>query len=416
MPRDVTIRTNQARFDQVAWILVNKVRSNEFPFNIMWLPQNATPDEFKKDPLVLSRAIFFANMFMRGQVQSNYIYGQAMKLLMAHPELMDPAFMSQEWVDVQYVFDRVAPFIKYRLFEMPRLILDAFRRLQEDWGGDPRKLIEGIEDSDELSGTNSHELHLRMVNIESIPKKRRHERQGRGIIGVRPKIANLFAYFMRALQLMEHAKTTEVAFDFHAERIFTVTGAIILGGTDPVRFEDVTRIGSKMAETFCLNHNVPTNELADGFWWFSKAMCARAPGNRTLGRSKRPDHNKSQRHTIDYKPQPRVKVTLKFYQPDWSKQRDVRAYELSCGKCALEHLCTLNLSSGFYGEEGTLRTQPRTKPLPHLFGHGNLHHQTSGKPKLPDEVPSDEPLEPMPVLVGLDISREQRKPDPTLDL
>lgn len=415
MPRDVRVRTDQDRFDQVAWILVNMVRSNTYPFNIMWLPQHATPAQLKEDTLVLSRAIFFANMFMRGQVQSNYIYGQAMKICLAHPELIDPEFMSRPEIDVQYVFERIEPYIKYRLFEMPRLILDAFRRLQEDWGGDPRKLVEGIDDPDDPSGTNSHELHLRMVNIESIPKKHRHERQMRGIVGVRPKIANLFAYFMRALRLMEQAKTTEVAFDFHAERIFIVNGAIILEGTDPVRFEDVTRIGSKMAEDFCIRNNVPTNELADGFWWFSKAMCAKAPGNRTLGRSKRKDHNKGKRHTLDYKPGPRQKVTLKFYEPDWSRQKDVRAYELSCGRCALEHLCTLNLSSGFYGEEGTLRTQPRTKPLPHLFynGYGGLPHQTSGKPKVPDP-PSQAP-EKLPVLLGFEDLPEQRKPAPDPD-
>jgi len=398
MGRQVTVRVDKTRFDQTARLLVKAVLANEFPFNIMWLPQNATPPELKKDLLVLSRAIFFANMFMRGQVKSDYIYGQAMKICLASPELIDPDFMSRSDTTVEYVFERVKPFIRYRLFEMPRLVLDAFRRLQEDWGGDPRKIVEGIDDPDDPTGTNSVKLHHRMVNIESIPKKHRHPEQMRGIVGIRPKIANLFAYFMRAQKMMAHASKTEVAFDFHACRTFVVTGGLVLEGNGQVRFEDVTRIGSKAAEEFCIENNVPTNVLADGFWWHSKAMCAKAPGNRTLGRSKRKDHSKEERHTLDYKPRAREKVVLRMHQPDWSNPKDVRYYELSCGRCILEEYCTLNLSSGFYGEEGALKTQPRTKPMPHLFynGHGGLPHQTSGKPK-PPEPPKKDKVQ-LPVL------------------
>jgi len=409
MPRDVTIRTDQARFDQVAHILVEEVRANKFPFDIMWLPQNATPEKFKKDMLTLSRSIFTANLWMRGQVQSSYIYGQVMKMLEVHPELMDPEFMSQPHIDERYVFERVEPYVKYRLFEMPGILLQAQRRLLEDWGGDPRKLVEGIDDPNHPSGTSTKLLHRRMVNIDVIPKRQRHLEQMRGFVGVRQKIANLFAYFMRALRLMDPEGKMEPAFDLHAIRTFTVTGAIILEGEGVPRFEDVTRVGSQLAERFCLENDVPTNVLADGYWWHSKAMCARAPGNRTLGRSKRKDKNKKKRHKLGYKPQAREKVELAFYQPDWSKQKDVRAYELSCGKCALESLCSLNFSSGFYGEEGTLRTQPRTKPFPHLFGHGELPHQTSGKPKPPELEPALK-ITRLPKLTGLDISRKQRKP------
>lgn len=397
MPRDVNVRTNKVRFDQVARLLVEEVEANKFPFDIMWLPQHATPPELKKDPLVLSRAIFFANLFMRGQVQSNYIYRQAMKICLASPEVIDPVFMSQEHVDERYVFDRIAPFIEYRLFEMPGIVLQAFRRLQEDWAGDPRKLVEGIDDPDHPSGTSSVRLHRRMVNIDQIPKKHRHPEQMRGFVGVREKIANLFAYFMRALELMSHEEKTEVAFDFHACRTFTATGGLILEGSDPVRFEDVTRIGSKLAEEFCLGNNIPSNKLSDGFWWHSKAMCAKAPGNRTLGRSKRKDHNKDKRHSLDYKPQTRQKIELKMYVPDWSKPRDVRQYERSCGKCILEQYCTINVSSGFYGEEGTFKTQPRTKPIPHLFGERGLpHHAAPKKEEPPEEVVEETPLPLLP--------------------
>ncbi len=398
------VLVNKVRFDQVAHILVEKVRSNEFPFNIMWLPQNATPPELKaQGPLILSRAIFFANLWMRGQVQSNYIYRQAMKICMAHPEIIDPDFMSHEWVDDQYVLDRVGPFIEYRLFEMPGIILSAFRRLKEDWGGDPRKLIEGIGDPDDPSGTSSEKLHRRMVNIDSITPGRRHPEQMRGFVGIREKIANLFPYFMRALELMSHDGKDEPAFDFHAGRTFIGTGGIILEGPGPFRFESVTRIGSKLAEQFCKENDIPTNLLADGYWWHSKAMCAKAPGNRTLGRSKRKVKNRRKRHKLGYKPQKRPAAELTMYQPDWSRQRDVRQYERSCGKCALSDLCILNVPSGFYGEEGSFKTQPRTKPLPTLFGHGALPHHTNSGAKKADEEEKKPRRQYLPVLPGLDI-------------
>lgn len=385
MPRDVIVRADKARFDQAAHILVNQVRGNKFPFNIMWLPQHATPPELKKDMLVLSRTIFFANLFMRGTVQSNHIYKQAMKICVASPEIIDPKFMSQGCVDEQYVFERIQPYIKYRLFEMPRIVLGAFRRLEEDWGGDPRKLVEGIDDPDDPTGINSAKLHRRMVNIKQIPLKRLHPEQMRGFVGIREKIANLFAYFMRALDLMAHTTKTEVAFDFHACRTFIATGGIILEGEGIPRFEDVTRVGSKLAEAFCIENKIATNLLADGFWWNSKALCAKAPGNRTLGRSKREDIRKGERHQLGYKPQKRQKANLRLYVPDYSNQRDVLQYERSCGVCSLAGLCTINVASGFYGEEGTFKTQPRTEPMPHLFAEQGLHHHGVAKRPEPTE-------------------------------
>jgi hypothetical protein len=411
MARQVSIRVDKARFDQVAHILVAEVRANKFPFNIMRLPQDATPEVLRKDMLTLARAVFIANLLMRGQVQSNYIFGQAMKMCVDYPELMDPEFMSQPHIDEDYVHERVVKYVKYRSFESKRIILEAQRRLKEDWGGDPRNIVKGIDDPGLPPGMGTKILHRRMVNIESINKKDRHPDQLRGIIGARPKIANLLPYFMRSVNLMDPKGKMEPAFDFHAIRTFTATGGLIFEGADPVRFEDVTRIGSQLAEAFCIENDVPTNVLADGFWWFSKTMCARAPGNRTLGRSKRKDPHKEARHTSDYKPQKREKIELKFYEPDWSKLKDVKAYELSCGRCVLDPYCTLNVSSGFYGEEGTVKTQPRTKPLPHLFhnGHGGLPHQTSGKLKPSDPV--KKPKVAPPVLAGFEDLPELLKPD-----
>jgi hypothetical protein len=346
--------------------------------------------------------MFGVCFLMRGTIKSELAIKQMVKMHAAHPELFDPEFLSQPHINAEYIFERLRNFIRFRLFELSRLWLDGFRRMQEDWAGDPLNIFDGVEDS--------AELYRRMVNIESIPKSKRVPDKLRGFVGCREKIANMFAYFLLEAWLIKPIKTSS-PFDFHNGRTFIVTEAIILEGDGPFRFEDVTGIGSAAVEEYGIRNNVSMEVMSNAFWLPSTYLCSRAPGNKTVGRDRTKNVRKGERHRLDYKPRKREKQDLKMYQPDWSSVTDVLQYELTCGRCLLAKagLCKLNVGAGFFYESGQYVASPRSEPIPHLFAKEGLGHHHSGK-KRPPEREADPVKEPLPVLTGLDVSLVQRKP------
>ncbi len=387
------------RVAEVCGILVRAFDRNEFPYNIGTEPQDMLPERIKADPKTHSLFLFGACYLMRGTIQSDYAFKQLIAIHERWPELFDPEFLSQPEVTVAYVYDRFKEYLKYRLFEIPRLWLDGFRRLKEDWGGDPRNIFDGVEDS--------AELYRRVVNIESICKSSRASDKLRGFVGFRPKIANMLAYFFFDAALVKEFVTSS-PFDFHNARGFIGPKAIELHGKS-IRFEHVTEVGSAMVEEYCRDHHVPTKKVAAALWVLSTTLCRNAPGNRTLNRVKSKEANKreGERHKLDYRPQKREQTELKLYEPDWSKPEDVLAHELSCGLCPIRHLCSVNVAAGFYYEDGSFRTQPRTEPLPHLFNrHGLPYHAPEKRP-----VPQYDKGEvvALPLLPGE--WPEQRKPE-----
>lgn len=365
---------NPARVEEICARLVGALERDEFPYNVGTEPQELIPASIRADRLKHSLFLFGACFFMRGTIQSDYAFKQLLAIYEIHPELYNPQFLSASDIDKRYVFDRFKPFIKYRLFEISEIWLDGFRRLHEDWSGDPRNIFVGVHDADEL--------YRRVVNINSHPKWKKVRNKMRGFLGYRSKIANMLAYFLMEAGLVEEFVTSS-PFDFHNARVFLGGGALRLEGKALYRYEDVADIGSALVEKYCRTHGVATKKVAAALWVLSTTLCRNAPGNRTLNRTKSKEGNKrdGERHTLNYKPQQRKEQPdLKIYTPDWSKSEDVREHELSCGLCPVRDLCTLNVASGFYYEDGSFHTQPRTEPLPHLFATDGLPHQ-----KRPDE-------------------------------
>lgn len=363
------VTTNPARVEEICTRLVGAFERDEFPYNIGTEPQELIPPHIKVDPLKHSLFLFGACFFMRGTIQSDYAFKQLLAIYDLHPELYDPRFLSGSDIDNEYVFVRFKPFIKYRLFEIAKIWLDGFRRLQEDWDGDPRNIFVGVHDADEL--------YRRAVNIQSHSKWKKVPNKLRGFMGYRAKIANMLAYFLMEAHLVEEFVTSS-PFDFHNARVFLGGEAIVLEGDAVYRYEDVADIGSGLVETYCRAHGVATKKVAAALWVLSTTLCRNAPGNRTLNRTKSKEGNKreGERHTLEYKPQQRKEQPdLLIYTPDWSDAKDVQEHELSCGLCPVRDLCTLNVASGFYYEDGSFRTQPRTEPLPHLFEKEGLKHQ-----------------------------------------
>jgi hypothetical protein len=399
--KQVVVRVDQARFDQVAGILVGALERNEFPYNIARRPQDMVPQDIRADKRKHALLLFAACYFMRGTIQSDFAIAQVVRIYRKYSEIFDPEFLSGPDGSEQYVFERLGKFIQYRLFEIPRIWLDGFRRLQEDWGGDPRNIFAGVHDS--------AELYRRIVNAKSLRKHKRSPDKMRGFVGAREKIANMLAYFYEDAGIIPEGQVkTSSPFDFHNGRAFISSGGIVLEGEGPFRFEDVTDIGSAAVEAYGIRHGISMRKMSDAFWLISTTNCRRVPGNRTAGRDKRKNQHKGARHKIDYKPRKRAKRNLEFYKPDWSSPRDVRQHELTCGRCPLAEMCSLNVAAGFFYERGEFVTQPRTEPIPHLFGAGGLRHHKPEKKESSFKKKAEE-IE-LPKLKGLGRLKVQKKP------
>lgn len=391
---------DQERFDTVCDLLVSARRNNEFPYRIAQRPQDIIPEKIRKDPLIYARVLFGICYYMRGTIRSEYAIRRMVNMYETHPELFDPSFLSNKEITEEWVFERMKVFVKFRLFEIIPMWLDGFRRLQEDWGGDPIRLFDGV--------TESQELYRRIVNRRYLAKAKWGDDKLRGFVGMREKIANMLAYFLIDAKLIKPVETSS-PFDFHNGRILIACGAIVLKGDGPFRFEDVTGIGSAAVKSYAQRRNVPMVTMSDALWFPSVTLCRRAPGNRTMGRNKRKLRNRHKRHLLTYKPQKRARQKLKKYQPDWSKQQDVHIYELTCGRCPLNkaNLCALNVAAGFFYEKGEFVTQPRTKPVQHLFVDGLEYHK-NGNGRSHGKKAKRLALK-LPTLPGLKLHRQKKK-------
>lgn len=408
--KDVLVRVDQDRFDQVAGVLIEALRNKTHPYDIAKRPQDMVPADIRADQKTHALLLFGVCYFMRGTIQSDFAIRQIVWLFRRHPEIFDPDFLNKGDFEekVKHVHACLKGHIKYRLFEIPPLWVDGFRRLKEDWDGDPRKIFDGVH--------NSGELYRRLVNINSLRKKDRKPDKLRGFVGVRAKIANMLAYFFEdAAVIPEGQVKTSSPFDFHNGRAFISTRAIVLEGEGPFRFEDVTDIGSAAVEEYGIRHGVSMRVMADAFWLLSTTHCRRAPGNKTIGRDRHLNKHEGERHELGYRPRKRQQQKLELYVPDWAKQGDVHRHDLTCGRCPLSKLCELNVAAGFFYERGEFVTQPRTVPA-NLFGDGMLpYHMAEKRAVDADGAGEVGESEPLPVLTGLDISHIQHRPKRELE-
>lgn len=393
------VEVDHKRVEEVCALLVEALKKKQFPYNVAKPPQDYLPKEVRENPLVHALVLFGTCHFMRGTIQSDFAIRQMVRIWRAHPELFDPKFLSGKKATKRYIFKRLEPFLRYRLFEIPRLWLENFRRLQSDWGGDPRNIFTGVD--------TPAEMYRRIVNRDSSSAYRKMPEKLPGFIGFREKMASMLAYFlMEAGLIPEFAVSTPV--DFHNLRVLFATGGLVYvnGDGSKLRYETAAGVAVPVIERICREQKYSMVTLGDALWLQSVGACRHAPGNKTLGRLKEKQLNQG-RHRLAYKPQAREKTNVRFSDPDWQNPADVRKHELVCGRCVLgvKGLCTKNVAAGFYYEDGNIMMRPRSEPLPHLFEKGLPYHASPVK-----ELPPDEEFvaEPLPLLPGQ--WPEQQKP------
>ena len=315
--------------------LLAAFRNDEFPYReLSALPQNFIPRRIKEDDLLHARFLFYCCHYMRGSIRSDLAIKRLVQLWYLEPRFFDP-FWVRGLNSLETLHDHLGELIGYKTDEITQFWHENSTRLAAHWGGDPRRIFDQIR--------NAEDLYRLTTN------KKKATGAERGFLGFQEKMASMLAYFLMDAKLVPHF-TASPPVDFHLVRVMLSTRMLRVTKSDPdrkVRYEHLTGLGVKVLQTYAHDSGASLVELGNAFWMISVILCRLAPGNRTSGR-KKGVHGK--------------KAYPEWASISWEKPREVDKYIASCGSCALEDVCVLNVASGNYYQTGELRMRERLMP------------------------------------------------------
>lgn len=294
------------------------------------LPQTQVAEEIRADPLTHARFLFYSCHYMRGAIKSDMAMGKLVKLFYERPEFFNPWHAAR--IDDKALIETLGRLIRYHADKIPLYWKENSRRMTRRWGGDPRKIFEGI--------SGKQDVYRRVVNNSS---KGRHS----GFIGFRKKMTEMLTYFLVDANLVEEVKLSP-PIDFHNLRILLATKSICFGEIDGKRYtQELVEVASELLWSYCIERGVSQVDLADATWVFSNTLCTKAIGN--------------QANTT----------------PDWSRQKDVDKYIRSCGACPIQAKCDYNVPASTYYKTGVLTRIERQSP-DILFEHLPIQKNSPG--------------------------------------
>ena len=342
------ISVNSRRGKLVFRRLLKALRANQYPYNIIKLPQDQIPEELRRDPLRCAQFFFYACYFMRGAQKSEIAVRQLVVLWRHAPEIFHPEVVAT-YENEQKLKELLALAINYHLDEIAGFWLRGSKSLMSRWQGDPRLIFKAARDGDSARRlmTNKKVKGEKPVDLFD------HDW---GFEGSQGKITSMLAYYLLAAKLINRLDIAP-ANDFHIGRV--TLGTEVLVPTDElhkhgIRYDQIYKKGEQLMEEFCKSGESSTKELGDALWWLSASLCRIAPGNASVGRSK-----KRGRRDANGK-----KVLPKQLKVDPHNTNHLDRYERSCHRCPVESLCKWNAPSGAYYEGGAFMLYPRIRLQP----------------------------------------------------
>lgn len=336
-----TTRIDWERAELVCGRLLAVRAQHAYPYNKKSaLPQSFIPTRITEDPLVHSRFLFGTCHYMRGTIKSDYAVKKLVELHYTTPHLFDPHEASR--MEPTVVRGHLHGMIAYQSEQISFSWIENSRRLVKHWRGDPRTIFVGLNNPDAL--------YLRVTNkVIDGDKPATKDSPHWGFLGFQKKMASMLAYFLMDAKLVPDSVVSPPV-DFHLLRVMLATGIIKtnLEVDTKLRYEHLTPYGISVLEQYCRVHAVKMVNLADALWLLSGVLCARSPGNKSVGRRKGKDTPKG-------RPTPAVL--------DWNNPDTIQQYNRSCGSCPVEDLCSLNVLSGTYYESGAFTLLKRGRPL-----------------------------------------------------
>lgn len=348
-------RIDHGRARLVFGRLIKALRKKEYPYNVARLPQEMIPASLRGDQLRHAQFIFYACHFMRGALDSTTAIRQLVALWHHAPWMFEPETVIG--LDTRTVAFWLGSAVDYHLDEIAVFWHENTGRLLRQWHGDPRRIFTGVR--------TAKEVYRLVVNKDSRASVTGDDlfEDDWGFQGFRRKMAGMLAYFLAETGLIKPVRDIPPAVDFHLLRVMTENRILVLtqeAWEAGAKYEDVYDEGAEAILTYMLRYKISAVEIGDALWMLSTTLCRKAPGNWSVGRSRkrggtwqtptRIDGNGKERKEL---PQP-VKI-------DPHDPKQLAAYERSCHRCPSRTTCTVNAPSGPYYECGLLMLHERTR-------------------------------------------------------
>ncbi|MEN9852633.1 MAG: hypothetical protein RI996_576 [Candidatus Parcubacteria bacterium] len=242
--------------------------SRSYPYNEAVTPQQIVGNSLEKyDKLQQARFWFYACMYMRGPIDSNFAVATLLKIFENQEGLgiFDPDNPDSQNPDV---IDEVMTKHKFTrlLSDVKKFWSFSSVQLAQLYAGDPRKIYEGV--------TTFEEIEARC---------RYNPKTKSGFMGFQKKMTSMVTYFLRDLRLIG-LKDFPPPVDFHLMRIMVLTGVVKLSPNDPrtFRYETSSVLGYEAVTQYLSDTGCCPIELGDCLWLLSGNLCNRSPKNREM--------------------------------------------------------------------------------------------------------------------------------------
>lgn len=338
VPFDITI--NQDRVDQVLGRLMWQYKGEQFPYNLdsTRVPQDPRhmPEHFVRGDLDKAMFLWTVCYYMRGGTRSVEAVKRLTPLYNERYELFDCSVAAN--VDPEVIANELTKKGLGFQEKVSNAWVENAKRMQEQWGGDPRNIFDGV--------TTYDESLARVMN----------DKNGGGFIGFKEKMTSMIIYYLTDAELIEEFPFP-VPVDIHVMRV-SIANELITFADDAFGVNlytpQVTQVLRKVYLDYAVQNNVDSRELSNAVWLLSEALCGKHPGNQTL-------------EPLGRKAREGRKTYLVPKPVDPTDPAQQRAYEASCRHCPIESTCDYTLPGKPYYIGGVLFKRgyrQRFEPLP----------------------------------------------------
>ncbi|HET6622491.1 MAG TPA: hypothetical protein VFG56_00995 [Candidatus Saccharimonadales bacterium] len=273
----------------------------------------------------IEHATFLFNTcyYMRGGIKSNEAVDRLARLYDQRPEL----FIAEIAAKAQP--DDIISALKQSGLGFQETVagqwIENSRRLTERYGGDPRRIFDGID---------TYEASLGVVQ---------NDRRGQGFVGFQEKMTSMIIYYLMDDGLIEPFKFP-IPIDLHVMRVSIANQMITFpdapNGTNLFTDETLAAL-RELYYDYAVERGVDPLRLCDAVWMLSESSCGRHPGNATLEPLGRTRRNGRKTYLI-----PGV--------VDPSSPVQQSAYASACGICPIEETCQFNIPGTHYYVGGSI--------------------------------------------------------------
>ncbi len=320
--------------------LMAAYNANEYPYSLDRVKVPHHPDHM---PTTLERGsvdhavfLFKTCYYMRGGTKSTDAVKALASIYDEHPEFFNCEFAKdlEPELITEALTKRGMGFQKTVAAQW----IENARRLHERYDGDPRNIFKGVS-------TYEHSQELIQNNGK-----------GEGFIGFKEKMTSMIIYYLMDDELIDEF-VFPIPVDVHVMRVSVANEMITFGdtphGTNLYTPEALGPL-RKLYYDYAVDRNVDPRPLCSAVWLLSEALCGKSPGNITI--EPRGRANRTGRSTY---------LVPNEVNPEDHRQQ--KAYMKTCGSCALENTCELNIPGAQYYIAGSLMIRGKRIRFPRLF-------------------------------------------------